>query len=274
MMKTKILFSDLDGTLLDDKKNVSRRDLESINEMIEKGHRFAIATGRPIYSAKVVAKNLGLYRDGIFLIASNGGVVFDCGSSSILSAETLDMDTVRDLFIAAGTEGLSIHTYTDDYVVSVRNTREIDLYCKNILMPHRLLERIPEDLPARPPKLIVMSIKEGSRAILEDFEKRHAALVSGRAQSVFSNDFLLEYLPIGVSKGNAIEKLCALLGIPVEDAVAAGDEANDIPMLKAVGCAVVMANGTDETKAFADHVTKHTNNESGISEVIQRFILQ
>ena len=272
-MKTKILFSDLDGTLLDDKKNVSREDLASINEMIEKGHRFVVATGRPIYSAKVVAKNLGLYRDGIFLIASNGGVVYDCGSEKILSADTLDMETVDILFKAAWEDGLSVHTYTDDYVVSVRPTKEIEFYCSNILMPHKLLKRIPEDLPKRPPKLIVMSLKEGSRGILEDFERRHAQLIEGKAESVFSNDHLLEYLPVGVTKGKAIKKLCDLLDIPLEDSVAAGDEANDIPMLQAAGCAVVMKNGTDQAKAFADHVSTRTNNESAISEVIRRFIL-
>ncbi|MBO4265932.1 MAG: HAD family hydrolase [Lachnospiraceae bacterium] len=273
-MKTKILFSDLDGTLLDDKKNVSREDLASIKEMTEKGHRFVIATGRPIYSAKVVAKNLGLYRDGIFIIASNGGVVYDCGTEKILAARTLDMDTVDVLFKAAQEEGLSVHTYTDDYVVSVRPTKEIELYCSNILMPHKLLDRIPEDLPKCPPKLIVMSIKENSRSILEDFERRHAGLIEGKAESVFSNNWLLEYLPPGVSKGEAVKRLCELLDIPTADAVAAGDEANDIPMLQAAGCAVVMKNGTDEAKAFADHVTERTNNESGISEVIQKFILQ
>lgn len=272
-MKTKILFSDLDGTLLDDKKNVSREDLASINEMIEKGHRFVVATGRPIYSAKVVAKNLGLYRDGIFLIASNGGVVYDCGSEKIISADTLDMETVDILFKAAWEDGLSVHTYTDDYVVSVRPTKEIEFYCSNILMPHKLLKRIPEDLPKRPPKLIVMSLKEGSRGILEDFERRHAQLIEGKAESVFSNDHLLEYLPVGVTKGKAVKKLCDLLDIPLEDSVAAGDEANDIPMLQTAGCAVVMKNGTDRAKAFADYVSTRTNNESAISEVIRRFIL-
>ena len=64
MADKKILFSDLDGTLLDDEKNVSSRDLDSINKIIAEGHRFVIATGRPLYSAKVVANELSLL--GIF----------------------------------------------------------------------------------------------------------------------------------------------------------------------------------------------------------------
>lgn len=270
---TKILFTDLDGTLLNDSKQVSDEDLRAINELIDAGHRFVIATGRPLYSAKIVAKELGLFQDGIYILASNGGVIYDCGADRIINAETLDLETVDILFKAAGAEGLSIHTYTDDYVVSVRSTEEIRRYTTTIKMPHKLLARIPEDLPGRPPKLIVMSIKEGSRKILEDFEKRHAALVFGRAMSVFSNDCLLEYLPPNVSKGNGLVRLCDLLGIPVEQSVAAGDEANDIPMIEAAGVGAVMKNGTDEARSYADYVTSRTNNESGVSEIIRKFIL-
>lgn len=274
MSDTKILFSDLDGTLLDDDKNVSAEDLGSINEMIEAGHRFVIATGRPLYSAKVVARELDLYRDGIFLACSNGGLIYDCGAERTISASTLDTDTVRVLFDHATKEGIHIHTYTDDYVVSLRETPELIGYTKAIKMPYMLLERIPEDLPAPPPKLIVMSIKENSRAILEDFKKRHAGLVQGKAHSVFSNNWLLEYLPPGVSKGNALRRLCSMMDIPVEDSIAAGDEANDIPMLDAAGLGIVMKNGTAEARSHAKYVTERTNNESGISEIIRKFILK
>ena len=272
-MTTKILFTDLDGTLLDDDKNVSAEDLASINRMLDSGHRLVIATGRPIYSAKIVARELGLYHDGIFICASNGGVIYDCGSEKIIHAATLDLDTVDILFKAAGEEGLHIHTYTDDHVVSLRETHELKGYCQRIKMPYRLLSNIPGDLPGRPPKLIVMSIKENSREILEDFEARHAKEVEGVCESVFSNDFLLEYLPVGVSKGNGVKMLCDLFDIPVEDTVAAGDEANDIPMLDAAGIGCVMSNGTDEAKAHADYITKRTNNESGVSEIIDKFFL-
>lgn len=272
-MTTKIFFSDLDGTLLDDKKNVSPRDLDSIKKMINEGHRFVIATGRPVYSAKIVAKNLGLYHDGIFLCASNGGVIFDCGKEEILHADSLSMDTVDYLFRQALAEGLHVQTYTDENVVALHETEELVRYCKRILMPYKILDRIPEDLPGRPPKIIVICAKENSRAILEDFEKRHAEAVAGKADSVFSTSMLLEYLPVGVSKGRAVKVVCELLGIPPENAVAAGDEANDIPMLTAAGTGCVVANATDLAKSHADYICKRSNNESGVSEMIEKFVL-
>ncbi len=272
-MTTKILFTDLDDTLLDDDKNVSEKDLDSINEMISAGHRFVIATGRPVYSAQVVARSLDLYRDGIFLVTSNGGAIFDCGREEIISRKTVDPDLVGVMFDEALSEGLHIHTYTDTNVVALKKTQELEIYCDRIKMPYRILGRIPEDLPAPPPKFVLMSIKPDSREILTDFRDRHIALTDGKVQSVFSNAYLLEYLPLGISKGRALVTLCELLGIPVENSVAAGDEANDIPMLDAAGLGAVVQNGTDEAKSHAGYVTKNTNNESAISEIIEKFIM-
>ena len=274
MSDTKILFTDLDGTLLDDEKNVSRSDLDAIHEMTEAGHRFVIATGRPLYSAKIVARELDMYRDGVFLACSNGGVLFDCGTQKVISAKTVSYEIVAKLFEAAGSEGLHIHTYTEENVVSLRKTRELEIYCDRIKMPYRILSRIPEDLPALPPKCIVMSIAEGSRHILETFEKKYADITRGEVESVFSNDYLLEYLPVGTSKGNAVRTLCDIIKVPVENAIAIGDEENDIPMIEAAGIGIAMKNGTDAAKKAAGHVTEHTNNESGVSEIIHRFILR
>ena len=272
-MTTKILFTDLDDTLLDDNKNVSTEDLRSINEMITAGHRFVIATGRPLYSAKVVAKSLDLYRDGIFLVTSNGAAIYDCGSEKVISARTVNPGFVGRMFDAAMAEDLHIHTYTDTHVVSLRRTKELEIYCDRIRMPFRILEKIPEDLPAPPPKFVLMSIKDNSRKILEDFRDRHSYLTDGKVQNVFSNDYLLEYLPLGISKGEGLKDLCSLLGIPVECSVAAGDEANDIPMLDAAGLGVVVRNGNDEAKSHAGYICERTNNESAISEIIEKFLM-
>ena len=271
-MKTKILLCDLDATLFDDKKRVSDEDLGSINEMIDAGHRFVIATGRPLYSAKVVSREIGLFRDGIILLSSNGAVIYDCATDKVIARESLPLDVVDDLFRAALSENLSIHTYTDDNVVSEHLTREIRMYTSVIKMPFAPMASIPRDLPEPPPKLIVMSAEENSREILIDFEARHAAMVGERAESVFSNDHLLEYLPVGVSKGTGLRTVCSLLDIPLENSIAAGDEANDIPMIVAAGVGAVMKNGTDEAKSHADYVTKRTNNESGVSEIIRKFV--
>ncbi|MCR5406711.1 MAG: Cof-type HAD-IIB family hydrolase, partial [Lachnospiraceae bacterium] len=58
-MSKKILFTDLDGTLLDSNKNISPEDLEAIKELTASGHKFVISTGRPIQSAVKIAQRYG-----------------------------------------------------------------------------------------------------------------------------------------------------------------------------------------------------------------------
>ena len=89
----------------------------------------------------------------------------------------------------------------------------------------------------------------------------------------FSSREYLEIVPKGVNKGAGMIKFCELMGIPLSCTIAAGDENNDISMIRAaeVGCAV--ANGLDQVKAEADYVTSRDNNQGAVAEIIERFVL-
>ena len=90
----------------------------------------------------------------------------------------------------------------------------------------------------------------------------------------FSCEWFLEVVPKGMNKGEAVKMLCALQNVEIENAVAAGDAANDLAMLKAAGIGVVMCNGTDEVKAVADFVTTRDNNHDGVAEIADRFFYE
>ena len=89
----------------------------------------------------------------------------------------------------------------------------------------------------------------------------------------FSSKQLLEIVPKGVHKVSALERLCRLLDIPVANSVAAGDEENDITMLRAAGVGCAMHNAAETVKEAADYVTVHTNDEDGIAEIVEKFLL-
>jgi hypothetical protein len=78
--------------------------------------------------------------------------------------------------------------------------------------------------------------------------------------------------PRGVSKGNGLRELAMLLGIHLSETIAVGDNLNDLDMLSTAGLGVAMGNATPEAKAQADYVTG-SNNEDGVAQVIERFIL-
>ena len=76
----------------------------------------------------------------------------------------------------------------------------------------------------------------------------------------------------GVSKGDAVRRLAALLGVPIERTIAVGDQENDLPMIRAAGIGCAMANATDALKAEADYVTERDADHSGVAEIIKKFL--
>lgn len=267
----KILFTDLDDTLLRSDKSVSDTDLKSINRLIDAGHKFVVATGRPFYSANNLCKELGFIKPGFYLVCSNGGVIYDYDKNEAIKRCTVSFDNVAHVFDLARKANLHIHTYTDDFVISERETEEVKYYCDKIKMPYQIVNRVPDDLPYEPPKMIAISQK--GRSVLKPFEESLHPWIDGRMATVFSSEILLEILPLDATKGNGVRTLCQHYNIPIANSICCGDEENDISMIDAAGLGVVMRNGTNTVKEHADYITEHTNNENAITEVIEKFIL-
>jgi Cof subfamily protein (haloacid dehalogenase superfamily) len=73
------------------------------------------------------------------------------------------------------------------------------------------------------------------------------------------------------TKGNALKKLAAYLGIPLNETMAFGDDRNDITMLQAAGVGVAMGNAGEEVKRAADYVTDDCNS-SGVAHAMKHFL--
>lgn len=271
MNDKKIVFTDLDGTLLNDEHLVSSENKTAMNAALNAGHKIVIATGRPIASAKILAKELGLVKEGCYIIASNGAVLYDAAQDKILQHKGLPLKYVRPLFESAYEDGLHVHTYSDDRILSERDTPEIRWYEKTIRVPALIVDDAVTHLRHDPVKVLLINFQ--SKEILVRFQQKMADWERGKVTSVFSNDIMLEYCPLGVTKGNAVKELCSLLSIPIAQSIAAGDEQNDISMIRAAGVGCVMCNGSEETKESADYITKNDNNHSGFAEILERFCL-
>ena len=90
---------------------------------------------------------------------------------------------------------------------------------------------------------------------------------------VRSADVFLEFIHLETSKGTALEQILAFEGLDAAQAIAFGDNENDISMLELAGMGVAMENAADQVKAVADHVTG-TNVAHGVAEAIERFVLK
>ena len=271
--KSKILFSDLDATLLNDQKEIEANSRAAIDEMLGQGHIFAICTGRPLASARALAKQFGLDCRGCYIVAYNGGVLYDPSLDQIISYASIPLEVVRRMFQKAEHAGLYIHTYDrrDDTVLTCCHTQELDVYISHTKLPPGAGMDVLEKMTEEPAKMIVISLDDHERLVR--FQEENEQWSREMLNSFFSCEQFLEYCPVGISKGAAVGKLCEYLDIPVEASVAAGDERNDIAMLRAAGVGAAPKNAHPMAKEAADYICKKDHNEGAVGEIIQRFFL-
>jgi Cof subfamily protein (haloacid dehalogenase superfamily) len=270
MNETKILFTDLDGTLLNDQKQVSYDNRQAIQKALKRNHKIVIATGRPLPSAVQLIEDLELTSEGCYAITYNGGLIYDSYHKKAIFKTTLPFEYVQYIFDKAKEKNIHCHTYSDEYVISEKVTRELELYCGRIKVPYSIVEDIHTDLVEKPVKVIMVDL--AGRKRLTKIKEELASWCQGKVNCNFSNAYFLEFGSLEATKGTAVRYLCNYLNIPIENSIAAGDEENDISMIQAAGIGAVMANAPDEIKKLGDYITKHNNNNHGIAEIIEKFL--
>lgn len=270
MEATKILFTDLDGTLLNSKREISDENKNAIKEALDRKNKIVIATGRPLPSVLLLIKQLGLIFEGCYAITYNGGLIYDCYNNQAVFKATVPIRYIRHIFNTAKEYGVHCHTYSNEFVISEKLTKELEHYCNAIKVPYKLVDNI-EELYEDPVKAVM--IDRNGREKLSKIQDSLKSWCFDKVNSHFSSRSLLEFGPLSASKGSAVEFLCRHLNIPIENSIAVGDEENDISMLKSAQMGVVMSNASDDIKKYADYITYNDNNNNGVAEVINKFML-
>lgn len=268
--RTKILFLDLDGTLLTDDKRLTEGNKKAILSAIQRGHKIVINTGRPLISAVLLSEELELNREGCFLIAFNGGEIYDCGTKKSIYKKTLPMEYVRLLFDEARKSNLHCQTYDDRGILAEHPSVCLEEYRKKTNVDYRIVENVTEEMTSEPVKVLVIDYE--NHEALERFREKLDSWAAGKTDRIFSCPEYLEHIPPGVSKGKAMEILCSHLGIPMCNTIAAGDAENDISMLKTAAVGAAMANASAEVKECSNYITKRDNNHDGVAEIIEKWM--
>ena len=262
----KILFTDLDGTLLRDDKTISDYTYDTLRRWTECGHYLALCTGRDINSVNKVYHDLKLDRfKNVFTIAYNGGQIYDCSKGETLFKVTMNKEDVYALYEEAKKDGLYFQTYTDHNVLTHSITKESKYYQKVIKTPFIDGEDFLEKMDAEGPcKCLMIELDDLGKS--DEFIRRMIPWTKEHGYSIMhSNPFYIEVFPSVAGKGNSVLMLCKLLGIPGLMPIAAGDEENDISMLKASDVAIGMKNGIDAIHDASSLVTPTDNNHDGLA---------
>ncbi len=272
-MRQKAIFLDLDDTLLNRQKEVTPGNRQAIRRALDAGHKVVITTGRPLEASVQIAEDLGLTRDGCYLIAFNGSAVFDTYRREIIGRNALSKELAEPILAKAAALDLHMQFY-DDWHTCVEprceEDREILWYCNRIRISYCVYPSI-RYLKREPLKLLAISLDAPEK--LDALEVWLDEQYMGKLNHFHSCPELVEIVKYGTDKGAAVVQLCDRLGIPLENAIACGDEANDISMIRSAGVGVAMRNGTEAARRAAGYVTERDCDHDGIAEVIERFML-
>lgn len=271
-MEKRLLFLDLDGTLLNDEKVITQGNRIALEQALKRGHGVVIATGRPLKSAKDLAVKLGLDKPGCMMISSNGAILYDWEKNDTIFSCTMPVSTVRKLFAEANRRCLHIQTYEGETVLVEPRCEDeaLQWYCSKIGMAHRVISDANVDVVQEPVKCLMIDYYD--QTDLRAMQQWIRENLQEEADCFFSCREYLEIVVKGMNKGNAVSRLCQMMGVDIANAVAVGDAANDLSMIEAAGIGVAMANGTADVKAAADYITEHDNNHDGIAEVVEKFL--
>lgn len=264
-----ILFTDMDGTLLRKDCTVSESLKESIDSMVSKGHRFVLSSGRPINSILERKVNLGFNYPNTYIISYNGGLIYDCDKETVIYSNKLSQKTIRKVVKIADEAHIHVHSYTDTDIIGYEDDEEVKFYRSRIDMPLVCVKDIADYLAEGSYKVQIISLtdKEALKALAVKINSE----LGDSVEAFFSNDYYLEVLPKNTGKGTAVLWLTDYLSMPHSHTFAAGDEDNDISMIKAAAHGIAMKNATTEVKAAADIITENDNNHDGLKEILDKY---
>ena len=269
-MKYKLLVLDVDGTLLNDEREISKRTLAALLKVQQMGVRIVLASGRPTYGLMPLAKTLELGNYGGFVLSYNGCQIIKAQNGEILFERRINPEMLPELEKTARKNGFAIFTYHDDTLITDSPDNE---YIKNEALLNNL-KIIKEDefstaIDFAPCKCMLVSDKEKALIGLEQhWEKR----LAGTLDAFRSEPYFLEVVPCGVNKANTLGALLEHLGVTREEVIAVGDGVCDVTMLQLAGMGVAMGHSQDSVKVCADYVTA-SNEEDGVALAVEKLIL-
>ena len=269
-MKYKLLVLDVDGTLLNDEREISKRTLAALLKVQQMGVRIVLASGRPTYGLMPLAKTLELSNYGGFVLSYNGCQIIKAQNGEILFERRINPEMLPYLEKKARKNGFAIFTYHDDTLITDSPDNE---YIKNEALLNNL-KIIREDefstaIDFAPCKCMLVSDKEKALIGLEQhWEKR----LAGTLDAFRSEPYFLEVVPCGVNKANTLGALLEHLGVTREEVIAVGDGVCDVTMLQLAGMGVAMGHSQDSVKVCADYVTA-SNEEDGVALAVEKLIL-
>lgn len=259
----KLIASDMDGTLLDDRKQLPKDFFYVLDRLCEKGVRFAVSSGRTYNAVEHLFPEE--YRGRMDYICDNGACVIHDGrpvsvtplERDVFNALLDECERIKGLKVlvcaSSATYHLSDPEFDDEIVKFYKNHVALD----NLRDVHDTIYKL------------AICDKQGA---MERAKPALDKVFGDRLNVQVSGPIWMDVMAGGVSKGAALESLQKTLGVSKSETMAFGDYFNDVTMLMRAEHSFCMENGHDDVKKLCAHVAP-TNNEGGVTKMIRKHVL-
>ena len=264
----KLIAIDLDGTLLDDHKNISEENLKAIKYAKEKGVKIVISTGRPYAGVKPILDKLNINGDDEYVIIYNGGKILNVGTGETIYSTTITGKTVKELYAESKILNTDIHAFRiDEELITPKHNPYTDVEAHiNGIEDHLCDFNKIKDDELFIKCMLVSEDEKLTSAMANVNDKFYTEFSMVRSATIF-----LEFLNKNSDKGKAVSALANYLNISLDEVMAIGDANNDISMIKVAGVGVAMENAFDEVFEYANFTTD-TNENSGVAKAILKYV--
>jgi Cof subfamily protein (haloacid dehalogenase superfamily) len=264
-----MLAIDLDDTLLRSDLTISFRTRNAIRKAEALGCVIVLASGRIPAAMEQFARLLGLHKRPGYLICNNGTMIQESHTGKLIYETKIPPKIALIAYDLASAEGFPVQLYEDDIMYISRPNEFADYDQKLTGLRQVVVENFRAMVGHGCYKLLI----PGDPMILRPLENILKTYIGGESTIFTSKPYFLEILPYGVDKGTGLAKVAEVLGIPRNAVLAIGDSMNDEAMIRWAGIGVAMANGDERIKDIAAMVTDKSNDDDGVADLIERYIL-
>ena len=268
----KVVALDIDGTLLkwvdgqtEDYETITAPVYDAIHRVLDAGAHVVLSSGRSPHGMTRIADMLDIPReeaDQLWVVASNGAVVFRYPPMEVVHEETFD----------AAPAVAAVLEHHPDALVAVEE-RAVGGYRVNRVFPEgeisgeQIITEV-DDIVGEPVSRVIIRDPD---ATADDFLELASKLGLHGTDYVVGWTAWLDLSPVGVSKASGLQHVCDRIGLTAADVLAIGDGRNDIEMLRWAGRGVAMGQAVDEVRAAADDVTASVHDEGAALEMSRWF---
>lgn len=277
-MTIKAIILDIDGTLLNDEKEITAKTKQALIDAQKQGIKVILASGRPTTGMKKHVEELQMDKYEGFIVSFNGACVVDCKTDEILFNQAISVEDSKAILEHLKQFDVKPMIDKEDYLyvndvfdnIVTLPTGEFNIIEYESRGGNFKLCEIDDlaafvDFPLN--KILIAGdpeyLQENHQKIKEPFE--------GQLNAMFTAPVYFEFTDKGIDKAKALDSVLPDFGIQAHEIISFGDGHNDQSIIEYAGVGVAMENAVDALKAAADEITLSNNND-GIAVMLEKYL--